>query len=341
MPGFIPSLSGFPALPRTLESQRISRFVGLALPASPVWSLRPGPRRRICCFGAASIAEADGISKCCSDQGIRFPSLSHAVAEVGLAAPRQVVVASPRTSPLARLPPVPQVTWPVTFSSESPLARKKLPPHAKSSSKQLPDGFSEHDPGAWVQLAPPEPGAFPPDDSSGVDDSFNETSILELGAKVFPSLPPDLADTAWRRFLKNANICIKHYNTKYHADFVYKHVVESGLFLLGEQDSKMYFHINFYAHDSKGHSHLFFGEIRVRVAPKEEDVSCCQPVSNSDAGGKSLRTIEDMRKATFPIWGTAGVDREHCYGCPSEMRHPAGTCYVAGHVADSRHYFVP
>ncbi|WVZ77829.1 hypothetical protein U9M48_025649 [Paspalum notatum var. saurae] len=217
--------------------------------------------------------------------------------------------------------------------------KRKSPP--ASSSKQLPDGFSEHDPGAWVQLAPPEPGAFPPDDSSGVDDSFNETSILELGAKVFPSLPPDLADTAWRRFLKNANICIKHYNTKYHADFVYKHVVESGLFLLGEQDSKMYFHINFYAHDSKGHSHLFFGEIRVRVAPKEEDVSCCQPVSNSDAGGKSLRTIEDMRKATFPIWGTAGVDREHCYGCPSEMRHPAGTCYVAGHVADSRHYFVP
>jgi hypothetical protein len=54
--------------------------------------------------------------------------------------------------------------------------------------------------------------------------------------------------------------------------------------LLGEQDGSYYYHINFHAQDKKGHAQLFFGEIRVCVVPKEEDATCCSPVSPSDAG---------------------------------------------------------
>ena len=65
---------------------------------------------------------------------------------------------------------------------------------------------------------------------------------------------------------------------------MYKHILDCGLLLLREQDSSHYYHINFHAQDKRGHSQRFFGEIRVCVKPKEEDVTCCCPVSPSDAG---------------------------------------------------------
>ncbi|XP_039788241.1 uncharacterized protein LOC120654695 [Panicum virgatum] len=157
-------------------------------------------------------------------------------------------------------------------------------------------------------------------------------------------MPPQSAANTWICFVNNAKACINHYNMKCQANFVYKHVLDCGLLLLLELDGSYSYHINFHAQDKKdkkGHSQLFFGEIRVRVAPKEEDVTCCCPVSPSDAGGKRLETIEEAMKYKFPTWGTAGMDEEFCYGCHSAMNHPKGACYVAGHVADPRHYFVP
>jgi len=68
------------------------------------------------------------------------------------------------------------------------------------------------------------------------------------------------------------------------ADFVHKHDHGFGLIIIGEQDGSDYYHLNFHARDKKGHSQLFFGEIMVCVAPKEEDVTCCHPVSPSDVG---------------------------------------------------------
>ena len=69
------------------------------------------------------------------------------------------------------------------------------------------------------------------------------------------------------------------------ADFVHKHDHGFGLIIVGEQDGSDYYHLNFHARDKKlGHSQLFFGEIMACVAPKEEDVTCCHPVSPSDVG---------------------------------------------------------
>ncbi|CAL4889909.1 unnamed protein product [Urochloa decumbens] len=123
------------------------------------------------------------------------------------------------------------------------------------------------------------------------------------------------------------------------ASFVYKHALDNGSILAMERDGIYYYHLNFMAEDKKGHSQLFFGEIRLRVGPTVENVTCCCPVSPSDAaGGKSIRTIEEALEFEFPIWGTAGMDQEHCYACPSRVKHPKGTAYVAGHYADSRQY---
>ncbi|CAN6247139.1 unnamed protein product [Urochloa humidicola] len=156
---------------------------------------------------------------------------------------------------------------------------------------------------------------------------------------MFPELPPDTAAEIWVSFVNNAKACIDHYNSTHEeASFEYKHALDNGSIYVGERDGSRYFHLNFIGQDEKGHSQLFFGEIRVGVAPKEEDVTCCCPVSSSDAGGKSIRTIEEALKFEFPAWGTAGMDQEHCYACPSRAKHPKGTAYVAGHYADSRQY---
>ncbi|PUZ74125.1 hypothetical protein GQ55_1G040600 [Panicum hallii var. hallii] len=171
-------------------------------------------------------------------------------------------------------------------------------------------------------------------------------------------MPPQSAANTWVRFVNNAKACINHYNKKYQVASWVRLLVEAGLkksphlptrqstrkidpLLLGEQDGSYYYHINFHAQDKKGHAQLFFGEIRVCVAPEEEDATCCSPVSPSDAGGKRLQTVEEAMKYKFPTWGTAGMDEECCYGCYPAMKHPKGTCYVAGHVADPRQYFVP
>ena len=61
------------------------------------------------------------------------------------------------------------------------------------------------------------------------------------------------------------------------ANFVYKRARGNGFFLVTEQDGSDYYHINFLAQDKNEHSQLFFGEIKVHVAPREEDVTCCCP----------------------------------------------------------------
>jgi hypothetical protein len=53
-----------------------------------------------------------------------------------------------------------------------------------------------------------------------------------------------------------------------------------------EQDGEDYYHLNFLARDKNEHSQLFFGEIKARLAPKEEHVTCCCPVSPSNVGTK-------------------------------------------------------
>ncbi|CAO2037222.1 unnamed protein product [Urochloa humidicola] len=198
-----------------------------------------------------------------------------------------------------------------------------------SSCKQLP-----------VLLPPPEVGSSAGDDNNSVDEISDEAAVAEF-IKMFPNIPLQSAPNVWLGFVNDAKACIKHYNKKYQADFVYKHAHEYANHFLREPEGSHYFHINFHAQDKKGHSQLFFGEIRVSVAPKEEDVPCCCSVSPSDAGGKRLETIAESVNYKFPAWGTAGMDKECCYGCSSVMKHPKGACYVAGHVADPRQYFVP
>ena len=58
----------------------------------------------------------------------------------------------------------------------------------------------------------------------------------------------------------------------------------NGFFLVTEQDGSDYYHLNFLAQDKNVHSRLFFGEIKVRIAPKDEDVTCCCPVSPFEPG---------------------------------------------------------
>jgi hypothetical protein len=70
------------------------------------------------------------------------------------------------------------------------------------------------------------------------------------------------------------------------ANFVYKRARGSGFFLVMEQDGEDYYHLNFLARDKNEHSQLFFGEIKARLAPKEEHVTCCCPVSPSNVGTK-------------------------------------------------------
>jgi hypothetical protein len=67
---------------------------------------------------------------------------------------------------------------------------------------------------------------------------------------------------------------------------VYKRARGSGFFLVMEQDGEDYYHLNFLARDKNEHSQLFFGEIKARLAPKEEHVTCCCPVSPSNVGTK-------------------------------------------------------
>ncbi|CAD6251743.1 unnamed protein product [Miscanthus lutarioriparius] len=217
----------------------------------------------------------------------------------------------------------------------TPRQMRRKSPSSLSSSKQLPAALCPPQNGSWVQQPPCEVGVFDQCDSNNVDDSSDEASIAELSVKVFRSLPPDDAVACYTRFCNNAKACIKHYNTKYQHDHGF------GLIIVGEQDGSDYYHLNFHARDKKGHSQLFFGEIMVCVSPEEEDVTCCHPVSLSDVGGKCIQTLEEMKDCVFPPLGTAGMDNEYCYGCSPTMKHQEGTRYVAGHVADSRHYYMP
>ncbi|CAN6247138.1 unnamed protein product [Urochloa humidicola] len=173
---------------------------------------------------------------------------------------------------------------------------------------------------------PPAPACVSPRENAD-DDSSDEASVAELGVKFFPYLPRDDAAAMWVGFVNNAKTCIDHYNKENQANFVYKHARGNGFFLVMEQDESDYFHLNFLARDKDdGHLQLFFGEIKARLAPKEEDVTCCCPVSHSDEGGRSIRTIEEALKHVYPDWRTVAMDYEHCYACLPRLKHPRGAC---------------
>ncbi|CAL4889880.1 unnamed protein product [Urochloa decumbens] len=232
---------------------------------------------------------------------------------------------------------------PVEIEAAAPrrrqVRRSKSPPHVPSL----------HQPEAGERPPLPTPtagGASPPEvaGDGDDDDSSDEASVAEQGVKLFPYLPRDDAAAMWVGFVRNAKTCIDHYNKENQAsslgaNFVYKRARGNGFFLVMEQDGSDYYHLNFLARDKRGHSQLFFGEIKARFAPKEEDVTCCCPVSPSDEGGRSIRTIEEALKHVYPDWKTVGVDYEHCYACLPRLKHPKGTCYVAGHFADTRNYY--
>ncbi|XP_066325015.1 uncharacterized protein [Miscanthus floridulus] len=136
---------------------------------------------------------------------------------------------------------------------------RRKSPSSLSSSKQLLAALCPPQNGSWVQLPPCEVGVFDKCDSNNVDDSSDEASIAELSVKVFRSLPPDDAVACYTRFCNNAKACIKHYNTKYQADFVHKHDHGFGLIIVGEQDGSDYYHLNFHARDKKlGHTALLW-----------------------------------------------------------------------------------
>ncbi|KAG2656108.1 hypothetical protein PVAP13_1KG055477 [Panicum virgatum] len=128
------------------------------------------------------------------------------------------------------------------------------------------------------------------------DDSSDETSVAELGVKLFPRLPREDAAAMWVGFVNNAKTCLNHYNRKNQANFVYKRARGNGFFLVTEQDGSDYYHLNFLAQDKNEHSQLFFGEIKVHVAPREEDVTCCCPISPSDL---ELVNYEDERNCIY------------------------------------------
>ncbi|KAL6843353.1 hypothetical protein ACP4OV_027066 [Aristida adscensionis] len=188
--------------------------------------------------------------------------------------------------------------------------------------------------------APPAQHATGAGEDGGGTDADGDAAVAELGVKLFPSLPPDQAAEMWCGFVKDAKTCIKHYNSEHKANFVYKHApAHNGFYRVEEQDGRSYYHMNFLAQDKDGNSDIFFGEIRERVVPTVEDVTCCCPVLSSDAGGKGFRTIEEALNFEYPDVNTVGYDPEYCYACTSRTKHPKGTRYVAGHFADVRQYY--
>ncbi|CAD6248054.1 unnamed protein product [Miscanthus lutarioriparius] len=192
-----------------------------------------------------------------------------------------------------------------------------------------------------VQLFPSEP--------PGVAGAFwwdnGDASDAELGAKLFPNEPPKAAIGMWNRFVTNAKLCLDVYNQKNQAtlfisaNFVYKHSRVNGFSYVGEQDFRDYYHLNFHAQDKSGHSQLFFGEIEAHTHPTVENVTCCCAVSPSDAGGRGIPTVEEALKHEYPDWETVGMDYKRCYACIPRFKHPKGTCYVAGHFADTLQYY--
>jgi hypothetical protein len=140
-----------------------------------------------------------------------------------------------------------------------------------------------------VRLSQPEvEGQVPPNLSVAPPEVTDDGTVsdAELGVKLFPNQPPEVAAAMWVEFVTNAKLCIDHYNKKNQVKFVYKHSRGrgNGLIFVGVQDGSEYYHLNFHAQDKSGHSQLFFGEIEARGNPKEENVTCCSPVSPSAAG---------------------------------------------------------
>jgi hypothetical protein len=121
-----------------------------------------------------------------------------------------------------------------------------------------------------VRLSQPEVEGQVPLNLSVAPD-VETVSDAELGVKLFPNQPPEVAAAMWVEFVTNAKLCINHYNKKNQVNFVYKHLRGNGLFFVGEQDGSEYYHLNFHAQDKSGHSQLFFGEIEARGNPKEEN----------------------------------------------------------------------
>ncbi|XP_066324936.1 uncharacterized protein [Miscanthus floridulus] len=132
--------------------------------------------------------------------------------------------------------------------------RSKSPP--ASPSKQMAVGLSQPEVEGQV---PPNLSVAPPEVTGD-----GTVSDAELGVKLFPNQPPEVAAAMWVEFVTNAKLCIDHYNKKNQVNFVYKHSRGNGLFFVGEQDGSEYYHLNVHAQDKSGHSQLFFGEIEAR-----------------------------------------------------------------------------
>ena len=56
-------------------------------------------------------------------------------------------------------------------------------------------------------------------------------------------------------------------------------------------------------------------------------------------GGRGIPTVEEALKHEYPDWETVGMDYKRCYACIPRFKHPKGTCYVAGHFADTLQYY--
>ncbi|KAL6629133.1 hypothetical protein ACP70R_028898 [Stipagrostis hirtigluma subsp. patula] len=136
---------------------------------------------------------------------------------------------------------------------------------ARNVRSKSPPPSPLHEPQVQAGVSAPQHGA-----DSGEEDTSDDASASELGEKLLPRLPKRVAAATWARFVNNAEICLKHYNSKHQSNFVYKHAPGNGYCRVQEQDSSCYYHMNFDAQDKSGHSQLFFGEIKVRVDPKEE-----------------------------------------------------------------------
>ncbi|KAL6629853.1 hypothetical protein ACP70R_029618 [Stipagrostis hirtigluma subsp. patula] len=210
----------------------------------------------------------------------------------------------------------------------------------KSRSPPASPSMVLHPPEVPVEAPLPPPKVEAPEQcGANHEDDSSDESVAELGARLFPLLPREHATSMWVGFVNDAKACLKQYNSKNQTNFVYKHAPCNGFYSVQEVDGSCYFHMNFQAQEKDKQVQLFFGEIKMCVMPQVEDVTCCCPVSPSDAGGKGIRTIEEAPEDEPPEFGTVGYDTAHCYACTSKLKHPKGTCYVAGHFAEVRQYY--
>ena len=82
----------------------------------------------------------------------------------------------------------------------------------RSPSKQMAVGLSQPEVKGQV---PPNLSVAPPEVTGD-----GTVSDAELGVKLFPNQPPEVAAAMWVEFVTNAKLCIDHYNKKNQVNFV-------------------------------------------------------------------------------------------------------------------------